>query len=71
MATMQLSTMQLSRDHTRPTLQMLASLIAQSPIAVAPEPASRLPLGYDAVDVAVLDWIAAEGRRLGRSFVRM
>lgn len=32
---------------------------------------SRLPAGFDAVDVAILDWIAAEGRRAGRSFLSM
>ena len=31
----------------------------------------HLPAGYDDLDLAVLEWIAAEGRRAGRSFVRM
>ena len=31
----------------------------------------HLPRGYDDADLAVLEWIAAEGRRAGRSFVRM
>jgi hypothetical protein len=30
---------------------------------------SSLPAGFDCVDVAVLDWIAAEGRRLGRGLL--
>jgi len=32
-------------------------------------PVPRLPAGFDDVDIAVLDWIAAEGRRLGRSLL--
>ena len=30
---------------------------------------SSLPAGFDYVDIAVLDWIAAEGRRLGRGLL--
>jgi hypothetical protein len=30
-----------------------------------------LPAGFDDVDLAVLDWIAAEGRRLGRGLLPM
>jgi hypothetical protein len=65
--------MKLAMDQDRPTLETLAAVLAQSPIVVAwaAEPAPRLPAGFDAVDAAVLDWIAAEGRRLGRSFVRI
>ena len=35
------------------------------------KPASLLPAGYDEVDISILDWIAAEGLRFGRSFVKM
>ncbi len=65
--------MRLAMDQDRPTLQSLTVAIVQSPIVVdlPAKPALRLPAGFDAVDAAVLDWIAAEGRRLGRSFVRM
>lgn len=62
--------MKLSIDQGRVTLEMLAATIAHSPIVVA-GPAKRVPDGFDDVDVAILDWIAAEGRRLGRSFVWM
>lgn len=51
----------------------LTAVIAHSPI-VLPRPigfSAYLPAGFDAVDIAVLDWIAAEGRRAGRRFVRM
>ena len=33
-------------------------------------PVSRLPAGFDEVDISILDWIAGEGQRVGRSFVR-
>jgi hypothetical protein len=54
-------------------LATLVAAIARSPIVVAraAAPAPRLPVGYDSVDAAVLDWIAAEGRRIGRSLARM
>jgi hypothetical protein len=54
-----------------PTISDLATLravIAHSQIHVlAPAPSARaLPPGFDAVDFAILEWIAAEGRRAGR-----
>lgn len=55
-----------------PDLETLAAIIARSPIVVADRtPARRLPAGFDDIDIAILDWIAAEGRRVGRSFFRM
>ena len=65
--------MQRLMDQDRLILETLAALIAHSPIVVAQPamPAARLPAGFDDVDVAILDWIAAEGRRVGRNFVRM
>ena len=61
--------MKLSIDQVRVTLEMLVATIAHSPIVV--KAAKRLPDGFDDVDAAILDWIAAEGHRLGHSFVRM
>jgi len=53
-------------------LATLAALIARSPIVVAHRTrCRRLPAGFDDVDVAILDWIAAEARRAGRSLIRM
>jgi len=53
----------------------LAAVVAHSQIVVPCRESgsrlSRLPPGFDAVDVAILDWIAAEGRRAGRSFLSM
>lgn len=53
-------------------LETLAAVIARSQIVVAERlPRRRLPAGFDEVDVAILDWIAAEGRRVARSLVRL
>jgi len=55
----------------------LVAMIAASPIVVSGDSIAAvtsqgdLPAGFDAVDIAILDWIAAEGRRAGRSIVRM
>jgi hypothetical protein len=57
-------------DQEYPTLEALVAAIEHSPIVVA-RTATSLPAGFDDVDVAVLDWIAAEGRRIGRDFVVM
>jgi hypothetical protein len=50
-------------------LKILAAVIARSPILIV-APArrlARLPAGFDEIDLAMLDWIAAEGRRIGRA----
>ncbi len=48
-------------------LAMLVAVIAHSQIVLR-QPARRaraLPAGFEAVDLAILEWIAAEGRRAG------
>jgi hypothetical protein len=62
--------MQVAMDQDRPSVGMLVAVIAHSQI-VAAAPARRLPAGFDDVDVAILDWIAAEGRRAGHRYARM
>ncbi len=62
--------MKLSIDQDDVTLEMLVAAIVHSPIVVE-GPAKRLPDGFDDADAAILDWIAAEGHRLGHRFVRM
>jgi hypothetical protein len=63
-------------------IETLASAIAQSPIVMTPAAARRrLPddlqdmgfreMGFEDIDVAILEWIAAEGRRVGRSLIRI
>jgi hypothetical protein len=48
------------------TLEALIAAIARSPIVMVPQSITRLPAGFDEVDVAILEWIAAEGRRFGQ-----
>jgi hypothetical protein len=60
----------------RSDLETLVDAIARSQIVIARVLARsvarrRLPAGFEAVDVAILDWIAAEGRRASRSFLRL
>jgi hypothetical protein len=53
-------------------LKTLAAAMACSQIVVARRRSRRrLPAGFDAVDVAILEWIAAESRRAGSAVVRM
>ena len=56
-------------DHDRADLEALALAIARSPIVV-PRPATLLPAGFDEIDLAILNWIAAEARQL-RGFARL
>lgn len=51
-------------------LETLTAVIARSRIVVARPPCQRLPTGFDDVDIAILNWLAAEGRR-ARSLVQM
>jgi hypothetical protein len=64
------ASMQILIRGDRSLLQAILAIIGRSPIAVA-RPAVELPDGFTEVDVAVLDWIAAEGRRIGRGYTRL
>ncbi len=57
----------------RADVETLAAAIARSQIVVghASLYARRLPAGFEPIDAAILAWIAAEARRLGRGLVRM
>ncbi len=50
------------------SLALLVTVIARSQIVVRQpaKPARPLPAGFEAADLAILEWIAAEGRRAGR-----
>ena len=65
--------MKLTGDQDRPDLETLAAVIAHSQIVVVQPDrrTARLPVGFDALDLAILDWIAAEGRRAGHGLVLM
>ena len=54
----------------RPTAAALIDVIARSPIVLRRPPES-LPAGFGDVDAAILAWIAAEGRRIGRRYTLM
>ena len=66
-----------SSVHRRVHLGLIATLIGHSPIMCAgllAGAASRcgsvdLPAGYEAVDVYVLDWLAAEAVRSRRNYL--
>ena len=49
-------------------VETLAAVIAHSQIVVA-EPPRRFLAGLDEVDLAILDWIIAEGRLAGRRYL--
>lgn len=65
--------MQPAKITERPVLDLIATVIARSQIVVTQHAGRRacLPAEYDDIDAAVLTWIAAEGRRIGRSFARI
>ena len=52
-------------------IAVITAAIARSQIVcVRPlGPGQRLPVGFDEVDIAILEWIAAEGRRAGRKLL--
>ncbi|MGA8651550.1 MAG: hypothetical protein WB677_13170 [Xanthobacteraceae bacterium] len=51
-------------------VEALVAAIARSPIIVLP-PVTLLPAGFEEVDVAILNWLAAEARRMRRSLSLM
>ena len=51
----------------RSLLEAILALIGRSPIAFA-KPAVDLPAEFTTVDLAVLEWIATEGRRISRGY---
>jgi hypothetical protein len=57
--------MQIALDRDSPLLRTLSEFA--SPIFVA-NLAADWPSGLTQADIAVLDWIAAEGRRIGRAY---
>ena len=54
--------MKSNRNYTDPDLLTLTAAIAHSQIVVTSAAAERFPAGFDDRDVAILQWIAAEGR---------
>jgi hypothetical protein len=62
-----------------PDIDTLVLVIANSQIVVTQairevaeaDTLRPLPAGFDEIDVAILEWIASEGRRLGRGVPRL
>jgi hypothetical protein len=48
----------------------LVAAIARSPICIHLS-GSRLPAGFDAIDIAILDWIASQARASRRAYAQM
>jgi hypothetical protein len=63
--------MTFARDQDCPRLEALVALIAHSSIVIAEQrdPPARFLVGFEDVDIAVLNWIAGERRRLGAILV--
>ena len=59
--------MRSNRSYISPDLWTLIARITHSQIVAALETAQRFPAGFDDRDVAILQWIAAEGRHAKRS----
>jgi hypothetical protein len=56
-----------------PDIATLAAMISHSQIVVPEPPRYTLcfPAGYEEIDIAILNWIAAEGRRVDRGLALM
>ena len=63
--------MKTARNQVRPDLSVISTMIAHSPIVVELPAAiaQHLPAGFDDVDIAILEWIAAEGRRKEKAYI--
>jgi hypothetical protein len=62
--------MRSNRNYGGPDLSTLTAAIAHSQIVVTLAAAQRfLPEGFDDQDVAILQWIAAQGRHAKRSYL--
>ena len=57
--------MKIPMHQTLLTVETIGAVIARSQIVVR-QPVTPLPPDFDEADVAVLDWLAAEGARLRR-----
>jgi len=62
--------MKFSMDQDPVGVEALVAAIARSPIIVLP-PVTLLPAGFGGVNLAFLNWLAAEARRMRRSLSLM
>jgi hypothetical protein len=63
--------MKSARNQVRPDLSVLCAVIAHSQIVMVLPflTAQHLPLGFNDRDVAILEWIKAEGRHAKQSYL--
>jgi hypothetical protein len=61
--------MKSNKSYIGPDLSTLTAAIAHSQLVVTLAVAQRFPVGFDDQDVAILQWIAAEGRHAKRSYL--
>lgn len=59
----------IASNRMRFEFSMPADVVRHSQIVCETPAATRLPAGFDGVHVAILEWIADEGRRLGRKLL--
>jgi len=67
---MKWAAMKCPMDQNPVSVEAIAATIAGSPIVVVP-PVTLLPAGFEEVDVAILNWLAAEAQLTRRSFALM
>jgi len=65
---MEIQARELDREFA--TLEAITAAIVRSPIVTSRLPAC-FPAGFEKVDIEILEWIAAEGRRIGRGYALM
>jgi hypothetical protein len=61
--------MKSNKNYIGRDLSTLTAAIAHSQLVVTLAVAQRFPVGFDDQDVAILQWIAAEGRHAKRSYL--
>jgi hypothetical protein len=61
--------MKSNKNYIGRDLSTLTAAIAHSQLVATLAVAQRFPVGFDDQDVAILQWIAAEGRHAKRSYL--
>jgi hypothetical protein len=62
--------MKSQMDQNLLSVETIGEVIARSPIIVS-APVTLLPPGFEEADLAVLNWLAAEGARLRRGVAQV
>ena len=67
---MKWTAMKCPMDQHVVSVETITAAIAGSPIVIVP-PVTLLPAGFEDVDLAILNWLAAEAQLMRRSFALM